>query len=154
MDNFLNKEKSSGFSCQHCHKFVPINEFIGTKNRNHCPFCLWSKHVDLIKPGDRKASCHTSMQPIGLTFKQEGVDKYGKLKQGELMLIHLCSQKDKISINRIAADDNEDLILKVFYDSQSLEQQTKQQLIEVGINLLTKKDEAEIKNQLFGKKIS
>ncbi len=93
------------------------------------------------------------MKPAGLTFKNEGVDKYGKRRQGELMLIHLCADKtcQKISINRIAADDQPEVILKVFRESQKLAKDLKKRIAEAGIKLLTKSDEKEINTQLFGK---
>ncbi len=68
------------------------------------------------------------MKPIGLTFKWEGVDKYNNLREGELMLIHECTGCGKISINRIAADDNEETILKVFDESQKLPLQKRAEL--------------------------
>lgn len=91
------------------------------------------------------------MEPIGLTFKQEGVDKYGGVKQGEIMLIHQCPQCDKISINRIAADDSPVMVKRVFKESQRLEESTKNRLRKAGIRLLGEKDEEEIKTQLYGK---
>ncbi len=111
------------FNCDNCQKEIKTTGFIGTKNRNHCPFCLYSKHVD-IKPGDRKETCQGLMQPIGLTFKHEGEGK-----QGEIMLVHKCLVCNKESFNRIAADDDPLKILSLAKDNQ----------IE------------EIKKQLFGK---
>jgi hypothetical protein len=36
------------FTCEHCGKVVPWARFEGEdKPRNHCPFCLWSKHVSI-----------------------------------------------------------------------------------------------------------
>ena len=52
------------FICEHCKKKV-----IGTGYTNHCPYCLWSKHVD-IHPGDRAASCRGMMKPIGIEIKK------------------------------------------------------------------------------------
>jgi len=92
------------------------------------------------------------MEPIGLTFKHEGWDKYGKLKQGELMIIHHCLGCDQISINRIAADDLSQKILDLFEKSKKLDQKNKKLLIESDIRLLEDQDLQEIKNQLFGKK--
>ncbi len=46
------------FTCQHCGFFVE-----GTGYTNHCPQCLWSKHVD-INPGDRLNECGGMMEPI------------------------------------------------------------------------------------------
>jgi hypothetical protein len=141
------------FNCSHCGAPVSPAELIGTRNRNHCSHCLWSKHVDLEKPGDRKSSCQALMRPIGLTFKKEALDKYGKSKQGELMLIHQCSNPDcgKISINRIAGDDNPEVILEVFRASKILERDLKKKLEKDGIKLLTGNDEGKIRTQLFGK---
>ena len=42
-------KNDNGFICAHCGKEV---EPLGYTSRNHCPFCLWSLHVD-INPGDR-----------------------------------------------------------------------------------------------------
>jgi len=109
--------------------------------------------MDLEKSGDRKASCRAAMKPMGLTFKNEGFDKYGKPRQGELMLIHICTDEtcQKISINRIAADDQPEAILKVFQESQKLDKGLKRKIAKADIKLLAKSDEKEIRNQLFGK---
>lgn len=145
------KKKNNGFKCCHCKQRVPFSNLIGTEHRNHCPFCLWSKHVDLNKPGDRKSECGGDMKPVGLTFKQEGIDKWGKLKQGELMLIHLCRNCGKISINRVAADDNPRAILKIWKNSKSPASNLVGQLAKNGIKILGEKEKKEILSQLFGK---
>lgn len=147
MVNHLNHD----FKCLSCKKQVSTDNLIGTLNRNHCPFCLFSKHVDQDSPGDRKAECQSLMEPVGLTFKKEGLDKYGKEKQGEIMLIHFCLKDQKISINRIAGDDDSEMILKIFQTSQNLDLETKNELEESGINLLEKQDKPEILKQLYGK---
>ncbi len=143
--------KAGGFLCSFCHVFIPINKRMGTGNRNHCRVCLWSKHVDKDKPGDRKSDCWQGMKPIGLTFKHEGMDKYGKPRQGELMLIHVCQGCNKVSINRIAADDDTKAILEVFDQAKKLEPQTLKTLEDQHIRVLDDNDLVEIKNQLFGK---
>lgn len=147
----MSEEKKGGFRCCNCGRWVPFSEFMGTEHRNHCPFCLWSKHVDSKKPGDRKAKCKAGMRSIGLTFKHEGVDKYGKLRRGELMLIHECTGCGKISINRIAADDNEETILKVFEESRKLGPEKLKQLKQDEIDLSSEGTKEEILTQLFGK---
>jgi len=91
------------------------------------------------------------MEPIGLTFKKEGFDKYKKPRQGELMVIHQCQDCSEISINRLAADDNPQVVLKIFEDSQKLSEELKKEIDLEGIQLLTKEDEQEIRTQLFGK---
>jgi DNA-directed RNA polymerase subunit RPC12/RpoP len=148
----LQKEKGQGcFRCCHCGREVSFSKDIGTAHRNHCPFCLWSKHVDEKKPGDRQAQCQSGMKPIGLAFKQAGKDKYGRPRQGEIMLIHKCTGCGKISLNRIAADDNEKEILKVFEESQNLSQRQKNQLQEQGIQIISSQEKSKILIQLFGK---
>lgn len=47
------------FNCLHCGFEVK-----GDGYTNHCPKCLWSRHVD-VDPGDRKAECGGLMKPIG-----------------------------------------------------------------------------------------
>lgn len=145
-------KKKTGFKCANCQKFVSFGKFIGTHYRNHCPFCLYSTHVD-EKSGDRRSSCYGLMEPIGLTFKKEGKDKYGKVRQGELMLIHRCQGCDEISINRLAGDDEALMVLKIFEDSQKLSEELKKEIDSQSIYLLTQKDEKEIKTQLYGKEI-
>jgi hypothetical protein len=135
---------SGGFRCAHCKRWVVINEYIGTGNRNHCNMCLWSKHVDVAK-GDRKSVCGAGMNPVGLTFKQEG---FGK--QGEIMLIHRCSECGKLSINRIARDDSDDEIMARFELSLSLEEVVRRAVQKQRIYMLKEADRPEILTQLFG----
>jgi DNA-directed RNA polymerase subunit RPC12/RpoP len=138
------------FKCSHCGESVFLKA-VGTRQRNHCPFCLRSKHVDLERVGDRRSECRAEMEPIGLTFKNEGMDKYGKARQGELMLIHKCVGCGKISLNRIAGDDNSEEILKVFQLSQKMNSDEIERLKQKGINVLSKKDKEKILIQLFGR---
>jgi len=107
------------FKCVNCGKLISF-EAMGTHHRNHCPFCFYSLHVDLDVSGDRKSLCQGKMEPIGLTFKKEGVDKYGKERQGEIMIIHKCEKCGDISINRIAGDDDPEGILKLFDKGKEL----------------------------------
>lgn len=54
------KRTKEDFVCEHCGADV-----VGTGYTNHCPKCLWSKHVD-IDPGDRAATCGGMMEPLAL----------------------------------------------------------------------------------------
>jgi hypothetical protein len=89
------------------------------------------------------------MEPIGVTLKREGTDKYGKEKLGDVMLVHHCTKCGVININRIAADDPEDLIVKVFENSSSLLQATLDELAKQNITPLT--DKKVLEERLFGK---
>ena len=105
------------FKCAHCHGIVSSAHFLsGVNNRNHCPYCLWSCHLDLYAAGDRLSACKGQMKPIGLTMKK-GRNKYQRESRGELMLVHECVECGALSINRIAADDDVSAILAVFQSS-------------------------------------
>lgn len=146
MKHYDRNSLSGGFRCAHCRQFVVINQMMGTMNRNHCNWCLWSKHVDNNK-GDRLSECHGGMEPIGLTFKHEG---YGKI--GEIMLIHLCKKCQKISINRIARDDPEYKIVEVFGDSCNLNDAIKRRLDNDGIYLMRGADSRQLATQMYGER--
>tara|TARA_B100000683_G_C12442810_1_gene536864 strand:- start:322 stop:804 length:483 start_codon:yes stop_codon:yes gene_type:complete len=51
------------FVCGHCGKDVPIGDVM---IRDHCPFCLWGRHLDNI-PGDRAADCGGLMKPLSFS---------------------------------------------------------------------------------------
>ena len=89
---------SPGFICAHCGGFVPEAAF-GTGQRNHCPHCLWSLHVD-IKPGDRRSLCASQMEPVAVWVADAG----------EWRLIHRCAGCGVLKPNRIAGDDSDDAI--------------------------------------------
>jgi hypothetical protein len=91
-------EDADDFVCAHCGLAVAATS-PGTSQRNHCPHCLWSLHVD-IRPGDRAALCRAPMEPIAL-WVSEG---------GELRLLHRCTGCGVIKPNRIAGDDSEAVI--------------------------------------------
>ncbi len=69
-------KRNEPFICEHCKREVPA----GTRgtNRNHCPFCLCSKHVD-VNPGDRQAVCGGLMRPIRAYYLS-----------GRVTIIHRC----------------------------------------------------------------
>jgi hypothetical protein len=103
-------ENKDGFKCRSCKSWVSATrEVCGVNHRNHCPFCLVSLHVDQAKAGDRRSNCWSRMEAIGLTFKKT-IKRYAQERPGELMLIHRCTGCGKIDINRIAADDNPELL--------------------------------------------
>ncbi len=121
-----------------------MDEGIDTLHRNHCPYCLWSRHVDESREGDRKSVCISPMVPIGLTLKKIKPDKYHPEKKGELMIIHKCQTCQKISINRIAADDDPIVILGL------LDLHTK--VDQAGIDFLDESQKTEVVNQLYGRR--
>jgi len=62
--------------------------------RNHCPHCLWSRHVD-DQPGDRAADCGGPMRPVRIEHRS------GK----GMVLVHCCEWCGHRSVNRVAVDD-------------------------------------------------
>jgi hypothetical protein len=89
------KEEDQAFKCGHCKQFIGA-PLAGGRQRNHCPNCLYSRHVDDTAPGDRKSDCHALMKPIGLITR----------RNGEEAIVHRCLGCGKEGPNRIAADDN------------------------------------------------
>ena len=140
------------FTCVHCRAFVSsAHELSGVNNRNHCPYCLWSCHLDLYAAGDRLSACKTGMKPIGLTMKKSR-NKYQSRSRGELMLIHACMECAAISINRIAADDDTETAVAVFQESITLDQQVHICCSRYGILPLQMDDMEMVKEQLDGQR--
>jgi hypothetical protein len=83
------------FKCGHCRTFVgpPIS---GGRHRNHCPLCLYSRHVDRQRPGDRESECRSLMEPIG-TYNR---------RNGEQVIVHQCLGCGVERHCRVAADDH------------------------------------------------
>jgi hypothetical protein len=94
-------EARPSFTCEHCGAEVP-RVGGGTQHRNHCPRCLYSRHLDVV-PGDRSAACGGVMEPIAVWVR----------RGGEWAIVHRCRACAHLSSNRIAADDNEMLLLSL-----------------------------------------
>jgi len=138
------------FRCGHCHNLVSAAHMLsGVNNRNHCPYCLWSCHLDLFTAGDRLSACKGQMKPIGLTMKKSR-NKYRLESRGELMLIHECSECGTLSINRIAADDDPDSVMEIFYASLALADQTRGACEMQGILIV--EDDEQVDIQLHGQR--
>lgn len=96
MKNFTMRDEA--FICEHCGQEVNP---LGYTARDHCPHCLYSKHVDIM-PGDRENTCKGLLKPVGIEkFK----DTYKILYQ-----CTKCNQQHK---NIVASDDDMDLIIKL-----------------------------------------
>ena len=134
----LKQSRASSFRCVHCGFEVPTAA-AGTQNRNHCPLCLWSRHVDEAV-GDRASSCLAGMEPLGLTLKTDG---------GELQLIHRCTGCGKISKNRLAGDDNTASLEDLFERSKGQTDELKDYLAAQDAELCL--DWEEVSRQLYGR---
>jgi RNHCP domain-containing protein len=89
------RRRQSSFRCRHCRLDVSLDA-PGTMHRNHCPSCLWSRHLDEHVPGDRASVCGGSMEPVAVHVRDDG----------ELALVHRCRGCAAERLNRIAGDDN------------------------------------------------
>jgi len=83
------------FRCGHCGTKVE-----GKGYTNHCPKCLYSKHVDERFPGDRRSSCKRLMEPIR-----------AEVKRDDYIIVHKCTKCGKLSRNKSAKDDNFEIVL-------------------------------------------
>lgn len=93
--------KREDFRCENCGK-----EVSGDGYTNHCPFCLYSKHVD-VYPGDRAAACGGMMVPIRV-----------EMVRGEKLLVHRCEKCGHLKKNRCAANDDFDALLDVMRNTE------------------------------------
>lgn len=77
------------FTCFNCAARVA-----GDGYTNHCPACLWSRHVD-VRPGDRAAVCRAPMEPVDVLYER-----------GRYVIVHHCAGCGARRRCRAAADDD------------------------------------------------
>ena len=94
MKNFSKLDEE--FICENCGKDV---KKLNYTSRDHCPYCLHSKHVD-INPGDRANTCKGLLVPIE-------IEKF----KNTYKIIYKCKKCDQIHKNVIATDDDFDKII-------------------------------------------
>ncbi len=87
---------TENFICEHCGA-----EVIGDGYTNHCPKCLWGKHVD-VNPGDRAEDCQGRMKPI-----------YIEKKGDEYILTHRCEKCEFERKNKASPSDDFDEVIKI-----------------------------------------
>lgn len=84
------------FVCENCGV-----EVAGRGFTNHCPKCLWSKHVD-VNPGDRAAGCGGMMEPSRVEVDGDGY-----------AITHRCVICGHEKKNKAAAEDDFEELLKI-----------------------------------------
>ena len=97
MKQFTKRDEE--FVCENCKNNVSK---LGYTSRDHCPKCLYSKHVDKM-PGDREEKCHGILRPI-----QTIPDN----KKGYI-IIYKCDKCGKTRKNKSAEDDDIDLLINL-----------------------------------------
>ena len=90
------QRKKEDFVCENCGAEVSGNGYT-----NHCPVCLYSKHVD-INPGDRISQCRGIMIPVDFETK----DKY-------YVVTHRCLVCGIEKKNKTAPNDNFEILLQL-----------------------------------------
>lgn len=88
--------RKEDFLCENCSTKVQ-----GGGYTNHCPHCLYSKHVD-VNPGDRKNSCKGLMEPVSV-----------EQKNGVYVIVHRCLKCGAEKRNRAARNDSVEALLAV-----------------------------------------
>ena len=94
-------KNDAGFVCANCKKEVGPLKYT---SRNHCPFCLFSLHVD-ITPGDRNNPCGGILEPV---LSEPSPD----LKKGYVVKFRCRKCGDTVR-NRAAVDDDAGLLIKL-----------------------------------------
>lgn len=84
------------FRCENCG-----TEVVGNGYTNHCPTCLFSKHVDNT-PGDRECECLGLMEAISIETKRD-----------HFVITFRCRRCGATKRNKSSENDNFDAILNV-----------------------------------------
>ena len=87
------------FICDVCGKKISKLSYTA---RDHCNYCLSSKHVD-INPGDRNSNCKGTLVPIDIE----------KGPKDKLKIVYKCNKCGEIKRNVMAVDDNYDKVLEI-----------------------------------------
>ena len=82
------------FTCANCGATVSGNGYT-----NHCPRCLWSRHVD-ENPGDRASDCGGLMEPVSAEPGRNG-----------FVITHKCKKCGKTIRQHASDDDDIDTII-------------------------------------------
>ena len=92
-------QRDESFICENCGREVSRLVY---SSRDHCPYCLCSKHVDKF-PGDRAEECKGILRPIqAILNDKDGFD-----------IIYKCDKCNMTRKNKSAKDDDIDLLIKL-----------------------------------------
>lgn len=95
MKNFIRKKEN--FICEHCGEKVA-----GDGYTDHCPKCLWGKHVDRKIPGDRESDCRGLMEPVRVLYEK-----------GKYKIIYKCTRCNHKFIVKSGKSDNGGKLLEL-----------------------------------------
>jgi hypothetical protein len=95
MKNF--KRVREDFGCENCGEVVK-----GDGYTDHCPKCLWGKHVDREIPGDRESDCGGMMEPVATEYKG-----------GKYKIKYKCSKCRHVFWVKEGKGDNRDKLMEL-----------------------------------------
>ena len=84
------------FKCEQCGKIVK-----GSGYTDHCPSCLWGKHVDNV-PGDRSSTCKGALRPQASTYSR-----------GSYTIEYKCEKCGVRKRFKAAADDDSEKLIEL-----------------------------------------
>jgi rubrerythrin len=90
------QRRTEDFMCENCG-----HQVVGSGYTNHCPVCLWSKHVD-VNPGDREETCQGMMEPIQVEAQKD-----------EYRILHRCLKCGVEHWNKAAKEDDFEVLLQI-----------------------------------------
>jgi len=94
------QKRVEDFECGHCGERVHGNGYT-----NHCPTCLWSKHVD-ISPGDRFSECRSLMKPLRV---EGGMNRW--------IIVHECISCGYEKRNHVSDADDREILAHIAKES-------------------------------------
>ena len=95
--------RTEDFVCENCGRTIKWNGYT-----NHCPYCLYSKHVD-ITPGDRASDCGGLMKPVAV-----------ELRRGERIIVHECLKCGYRKPNKAAPEDDFDVMVRIMEENSGM----------------------------------
>ena len=97
MKNFIRKIEN--FRCENCGW-----EVVGNGYTDHCPKCLWGKHVDREIPGDRASDCRGMLEPVEAVYQMSDLRFQIKYK------CRKCRHEFRV---RSYEEDNRELLMEL-----------------------------------------
>jgi len=77
----------------------------GSGYTDHCPDCLWSRHVD-VNPGDRASKCKGTMKPVKVEHDRNW-----------FVIVYICQKCALEKKVKAAEGDNKELLFQLLSSS-------------------------------------
>jgi len=92
--------KKEDFRCEVCSELVK-----GDGYTDHCPKCLWGKHMDEAVPGDRASECHGLMEPVGvMSVNSKWIIYYKCVRCGKKFKVGAGENDDSQEIQKLGTE--------------------------------------------------